>query len=150
MENKTLRVVTQKKSLASLFPELVVGRHEAALIASAEFVMNAGYEEALEKLGSKLQELADWVTENGALVGHMKAAVTLETRSALISTTGDGIRVKPSEYNKASVAMTCIAMLIPDEIAYCTKAERDAGQARARAEVVCRLWLGFHGGEKSG
>lgn len=121
MDNKPVKVTLKKQTLAEKYPDLTISRHEDALICSARFELLMGFDEAAALVGEKMEGLRDWVNDNGAFVGHIKAALLHETRSALLSTTGEHVSAKLSEYSKVTVALTCISLLVQDESAYCAQ-----------------------------
>ena len=114
------KVTIKKRTLAEKYPDLTISRHENALICSVRFDLLMDFEEAAAKLGEKMEELKNWVDENDGFVGHIKAALLHEVRSALLSTTGEDVSRKLSEYSKVSVALTCISF-VKNEDMYCAQ-----------------------------
>ena len=122
MDKKPMKVSLKKFTLEERYPELTISHHEEALICSAQFEMLCGYDEAVAELSPRMEALVSWVDEHDGFVGHIKAAIAQEVRSALLSTTGESVSVKGAEYSRITVGLTCI-VFVKSESAFCREVQ---------------------------
>lgn len=66
--------------------------HEGALAVSGELSAVSGSLEAMIKvLELALNDMNNWIVDNGGLVGHIKGFIQLSGQALMVSTTGDGV-----------------------------------------------------------
>jgi hypothetical protein len=89
--------------------------HEGALAASVSFECNAPLEQALEWLGQEMEDLAQGVTEQGGIVGHIKASVEPRPMPTTLSTTGQGVTVTPGALTTCKINLVAITVAIDEQ-----------------------------------
>ncbi|MDR3315946.1 MAG: hypothetical protein LBS98_05675 [Coriobacteriales bacterium] len=73
--------------------EVQLTEHEGALVASLVRDVAGSFDDIKTSLAKSLAKLADWVSENGGAVGHIKASLTDGTTIATLSTTGGAVSI---------------------------------------------------------
>lgn len=99
---------------------ITVSHHEGAIICSAKLVVAKEYEWVKDTLASELKSLADWVEDHGGIVGHIKAFLTEQGYSSMLSTTGEDVHVKETRKPKVTVNIAII-VFIKNEKQLCLK-----------------------------
>lgn len=90
---------------------ITVTHHEGAVICSAERVIAKEYGWVRNSLAMELKKLAEWVEEQGGIVGHIKAFLTELGYTSMLSTTGDDVQIKETWKPKVIVNIAIIAFV---------------------------------------
>lgn len=88
-----------------------VSHHEGAIILSVERVITGEYELVRDTLSRELKILADWVEEQGGIVGHIKAFLAENGYTSMLSTTGGEVQIKESRKPKVVMKLAVIAFI---------------------------------------
>lgn len=94
--------------------EITVTRHEGAIICSVERVIAKEYAVVRDALEKEMKILAEWVEDQGGIVGHIKAFLTENAWSSMLSTTGGDVQIKENRTPKVTVNMAVI-VFVKDE-----------------------------------
>lgn len=65
-------------------------------------------------LARELKTLADWIEDQGGMVGHIKAFLKEQGNSAMLSTTGEYVQIKETLNPKVTVNIAIIAFVSND------------------------------------
>lgn len=66
---------------------ITVKTHDASLVGSYRLTIELSFEEAVTTLDAALKKIAAQITERGGIIGHIKANLTAEGQSCMISLT---------------------------------------------------------------
>lgn len=94
--------------------DLAITHHENAIIISAEREISGDYLLIKDTLALGLKELADWVESQDGLVGHIKGHLTEKAKSAMLSTTGDGVQIKEA-HHPVVILNLAVIVFVADE-----------------------------------
>ena len=96
-------------------PSLEISHHENALIATLRIVIPGEYEQALAILQDAMQKTAEEIEQQDGLIGHIKAFVTEENRSCMISIPeADDVQIKNAEAPSVHVECANIVFGLTD------------------------------------
>lgn len=94
--------------------DLSITHHENAIIISAEREISGEYLPIKEAIAVGLNGLADWVESQNGLVGHIKTHLTEKGKSAILSTTGDGVQVNEVYHPKVILNLAVIVFAVDE------------------------------------
>ncbi|MDR3037534.1 MAG: hypothetical protein LBU31_03910 [Coriobacteriales bacterium] len=95
--------------------EVIFTTHEGALAASVSFERNAPLEQTLEWLRRQMEDLAQGVTKQAGIVGHIKASVEPRSAPTTLSTTGQGVTVTPGAQATCKINLVAITVAIDEQ-----------------------------------
>ncbi|UWG96712.1 hypothetical protein LPY66_17800 [Dehalobacter sp. DCM] len=90
---------------------VIVTHHEGAVIFAAERVIAREYTWVKDTLEKELKALADAVEDQGGLVGHIKAFLTDQSNSAMLSATDGNVQIKETRHPKVMVNIAAIVFV---------------------------------------
>lgn len=105
-----------EKSSVTNHEGITVSHHEGAVICSAERVIVKEYRWVRDTLAGELKTLADWVEDQGGMVGHIKAFLTEKGYSSMLSTTGDDVQIKETRMPKVTVNLAIIVFFKNEDL----------------------------------
>ena len=93
---------------------ILLTHHNGAIILSLSRELPLNFDKSEKILQNKMEELSAWVNKQGGLVGHIKAYVTQKSKSAMISTTGNGCNIIPAESDSTLLDLTVIVFMVDE------------------------------------
>ena len=92
-----------------------VRQHQNSIIGSFTVVSHAAADDLDEFVKKKLKTLADWVSANQGIIGHIKASVKHPGSVTMYSITDDAVSLKERTDNPIRVSITMIVFFIKKE-----------------------------------
>lgn len=96
---------------------ITVKTHDASLVGSYCLTIELSFEEAVTTLDAALTKIAAQITELGGIIGHIKANLTTEGQSCMISLTEEKSDQHYSESHRCQVEGVAIVFgILPEQL----------------------------------
>ena len=94
-------------------PYIVDGHtHEGASVGTGALTVNGIYTDFEEAVKTALKGLADWVTAQGGIIGHIKSSL-VSTHTAMLSITEEDVNVIKPQEEEIRINLAAIVFAIP-------------------------------------
>lgn len=87
-----------------------IDQHEGTTICSVELEITKEYDELIKHLTVELELLTTYIDKIGGFVGHIKAFVVEQGRSAMLSTTGENVNKKEYQNDVVQLRLNIIVL----------------------------------------
>lgn len=107
-------------------PYIIDGHtHEGASVGTGMLTVTGHYQELENTVRKELKRLADWTTEQGGIIGHIKSSL-VSSHTTMLSITEDEVNTISSDAEEIQINMAAIVFAIPlDEV-------------KAQVEAICK------------
>ncbi len=116
-------------------PYIIDGHtHEGASVGTGMLTVTGRYQELEETVQKELKALADWTTEQGGIIGHIKSSL-VSSHTTMLSITEDEVNTISQDTEEIQINMAAIVFAVPLE------------EVKARVESICKKLIRMTGGE---
>ncbi len=96
---------------------ITVKTHDASLVGSYRLTIESSFEEAVTTLDAALTKIAAQITELGGIIGHIKANLTTEGQSCMISFTEEKSDCHYNDSRRCQVEGVAIVFgILPEQL----------------------------------
>lgn len=107
-------------------PYIIDGHtHEGASVGTGTLTVTGHYQELEDTVRNELKALADWATEQGGIIGHIKSSL-VSSHTTMLSITEDEVNTISSDAEEVHINMAAIVFAIPLE------------DVKAKVEAICK------------
>lgn len=113
-------------------PYIVDGHtHEGASVGTGTLTVNGCRQTLEDVVKTELKTLADWVTEQGGIIGHIKSSL-VASHTTMLSITEDDVNTISSETEEIHINLAAIVFAVPLE------------ELKEQVEQICKKLIGMN------